>query len=187
MAGLDVTKALRVPGKLIKDPAQVTPGVNGDYGGTILGIVNEPGVRFLPNWATVEVTAEEFGAEPCDSIYMGEAPIMGASLRSWEDDVIAAVWPSTSVGGSSGDVGVDGPGTFRAGTSLSRRAFALLFAPFDTNHPAVYFPSAIPALEETAELRFGNEDSLQLDVVFFAIRDASGRLYEIKPAEDLTL
>ena len=184
MAAPDVTRAMRVKGRLCIDPTDFSTAW--PHGGTGLGMVRDVAVR--NGRMTEQITAEEFGVEVIDVIDLGESWVLAATLREWDADALAKVFPAGKAGATTTERVVEYPKSYRAGTLLSSSTVKLLFTPDDqTIHPAVLFYRALPLVEETAELSFQLGLDLVVPVMFVAIRDASANMVQVGLLEDLTV
>lgn len=192
MADANVRDILRVPGRLYINPSDITAAP--PFGsGTAIGLTRD--VEFRMGLRTGVVTAEEWGSAPVEVVHSGEAAVLACVLREWDDDAIALVFPNTGAGALSGNATVlgrsFGAGVNRAGYLLSAQSAVLLFAPLSLDgtpaHPMVIVRKAIPMVEETAMLQMSLAEELGMGVVFQAIPDSSGRLYDVGARDDLTL
>lgn len=187
MALRDLSLTLKVPGRLVANPADLT--VAFPYSGTELGTVRDIVVR--PGRAFELIPEEAFGPEPIDALDLGESWVLTVGLRSLDPDALAKAFAATSTGPTSGKADVAYPGgTFRAGTLRSSSAIKLLFVPEDVNrHPMVYFPKALPLIDATAEIQLSLASEVVLAAQFIAVRDDSTppRTALVRRKEDLTL
>lgn len=187
----NVREALRVPGSFCINPVQGSLPSAFPHGGTGLGLVRD--VECHLQVGTDEITAEEFGGTVTEVIYCGERVYFAAFLRAMDNDAIAAIFPNTSVGSvpsGSGDRRIDyNPVSgIRPGKKLSDLAVPLLFSPLDLErHHFVYFPKAIPRVEETALLQLSFAEEVGIAVAFVAIPASDGTVYRVRKREDLTL
>lgn len=188
MAAPDLTRVFRVPGRLVSGPTAVTGSY--PYGGTGLGLTGQARLR-IETFAR-ELTAMEFGAERVERTELGQRVGLACVLRDWDDDALAAVFGpvgATAAGTASARRVITYPGaTFRAGQRSAANGIKLLWAPDDPgHHPAVLLYRAMPHPEATAELVLRLDAALEVGVVFSAVRDGTGRLYQLGPLEDMTL
>lgn len=189
MAAANVQDVLRVPGRLVKDPTDITADF--PHGGTELGLTRDAEMRF--GIRTALVTAEEWGQQAVESIYAGESAVFAAVLREWDNDAIALMFPNTGTGPTSEAnktiLGrVSGAGVNRAGYLLSTQSAVILFSPLAVDrHPMVIIRKAIPMVEETSMLSLSLAEELGIGVVWQAIPNATGQVYDIGRREDLTL
>ena len=138
------------------------------------------------------VTAEEWGQVPVEAVYAGESAVFAAVLREWDNDALSNIFPNTGTGTVSADRTIlgrsSGVGVNRAGYLLSNKSFILLFSPKAVDrHPMVLVRKAVPMVDEAATLSLSLAEEFGIGVVFHAIPDSSGRLYDIGKREDLTL
>lgn len=184
MATSDPLSALEVPGRLVKDPTDLT----GDfpYGGTELGLLRDVA------WELVDVyqrhTAEEFGSRVMGDLWCGEAFSIAFALRSQDDDALAAIWPNTRVGAVSQHRVLYGPGSRKPGSlTETAKAAALLFVPDDLhNHNAVLLPRALPRRDRLNRVPLHLNGEQLLGSTWLAIPGANGLAYEIGRLVDLT-
>ena len=184
MSAQNVRDALKVPGRLIINPSDLT--IAFPHGGTELGLVR--GIRVAPGSAYQDMTFEEFGGEIVDKLWTGDAWALAAILESFDADAISTIFQNTSVDPDSDERVIEHPGTVKAGTFMSTRSVVLLLSPDDLeNHPGVLFYRAIPMLDETAEITLRLADPLNIAVMFAAIRDTSARVVKVGQVKGLTL
>ena len=187
MAARDPLTALKGSGYLVKDPTDLSAAT--PFGGTLLGTTSEH--AWNPNFQHEQVLTEEWGATPTEVIYLGEAPVFAAALRSYDADALALLFPLTATGASSGrkvlkhDVGA---AATRAGTKLSAVAHKMIFVPESVRtQPAVYFPNAVPIISGDAALRLRREVIGSIGCMWIAMPDSDGRTHEVGLLEDITL
>lgn len=169
MASPNVVNIIRVPGRLIANPANLnTPPA---YGGTQLGIHRDIEIRFDAQYYPVK--AEEFGNVPVDVVYCGQSCYIKGYARGADAAFIAALWPAAA----QSDNPVSGT---RAGTLMSTRGIKLLFAPLDaTNHPFFLIYKAVPTIPEDGYIPFTRSEEYAYPFAFRGIPDSSGRVYAI--------
>ncbi len=174
MATPAVSQALRVPGKLIVNPTDLSTA--SPYGGTELGLVRD--VTFTRTDETRRVIrAGEFGGEFSSVVRGGVGWAGSFGVRGFDADAMAQLFPNTFSAG--GDTNLREPGTVQAGMLADDDAVVLLFDPVDaTNHPGVLFFKAIPLIAEEVELMFGDAVEIVWAVGFLAVRDDEGRMIE---------
>ena len=184
MTAPNLAALLRVPGRLIVSPTDFLAA--SPYGGTILGMVR--GVEVRMDIRSNLVTAEEWGGVTTEVVYAGETVVLAAILREWDSDAVASVFPYAASGAATGrrvaSQTVDA-GT-RAGTR--RTAAGIVFAPLAADaHPWVYFPAAIPLLDQSVRFGLGLDQEAGFGAVWHAVPDDSGRVYQIGFRPDLTV
>ena len=180
----DPGNVIRLGGRLCSGPTDLAAAF--PHGGTALGMVSE--AVFRPNLKRAQITAEEFGDEPIEVIVTSETVVLGCLLRGVDADAWNTIWEDTTAGSSSGQPVVDYPGSTRVGNLASDRAVKLLYSPDDLqNDPGILLYSALPILDETAELALSISEEMVVRVVWQGIRDGSGNVYQIGRLEDLTL
>lgn len=183
-----VRDVLRIPGRIVINPTNLASAF--PHGGTEMGLTRDAEMRF--GISTSLVTAEEWGQAPVESVYTGESAVFAAVLREWDNDAIDNIFPNTGTGATSGDRSILGRvsgGSFnRAGYLLSNKSFILLFSPKAVDrHPMVLVRKAIPMVEETSLMRLSLAEEFGIGVVFQAIPNSTGQVYDIGKREDLTL
>ena len=172
------------PGRFSMNPTDLSQMY--PHGGTPLGVMKRGVIR--PEVRYAFVTAEEFGGERVEGMVAYEGMVVAASLHSYDADAIGKVFPNTSTGAVSGKVVVTTPGAIRPGARLTDRACVLVFTPDDEDrHPMLILRRALPAIEEAVELNVALDQEWGLGVVFYGIRDASGRVSSIGLRRDLSL
>lgn len=203
MSLAEVRKILHISGRLCVDPTDISDSSQFPYGGTALGVTRDAEIRF--GIKTSMVYAEEF-ATPVEAIYTGDTALFAFVIRDLDNDALAAVFPNTATGSVSGDKiiegRVSGVGENRAGYKMSDQSVKLLFAPRvektdptagSTTYipldeqPMVLIRKAVPLVEETSMLQLSIKAEIGIGVVFQAIPDSSGRLYDVGKRGDLTL
>lgn len=176
---------LRVPGRLIKNPTNLS--TTSPYGGTELGVVRN--VVFTPGIRTEKLIAEEWGT-PIGAIVASETPVLACALRSWDNDLIASIFPNVRTA-SSGEVGVQGTvaaGVNRTGYDMEAKAFKLLFAPLaPQQHRAILIYNAIPLVDEQAQLDLSLGREFGIGLMFLATPNPNGYLYDMDWISNLTL
>ena len=182
MAAPDVTKVHYTTGALIASPANLTgPG----YGGTRLGIIDS--IRLTPITRTFPITAEEYGGETVEEVYLGRDWILTATVRGYDAESLGVLFANEAAGGS-GDSVITEPGSSAlAGTLGSARAVKLLFAPEDSTQPGFLFYQAIPQLRRAVTIDFRLNRETAFMTHWRCIRDGSDRTIQIGRVEDLTL
>lgn len=183
---INPSSCLRVPGRLVDTPT--AGGLTGAFphGGTSLGLVASAIFRLGEEHQTVR--AEEFGGEVAEVIKSGTSPLFACVLRGFTDAIVDRLFPETAVGSSSGDRLIRRTSATRAGRLGSGDAFPLLFAPREPAvHPGLIIYNAVPIFENVAEIPLNTEAEVGVAVVFRALRDGTGRLYEFAKLEDMAV
>lgn len=177
---------LYLPGKLVKDPTDLTAAY--PHGGTELGMVRnlqwQPGIKYdkaiAEEWKTaVAAFVEE------------EHAVIACVLRTWDDDVLRTVFPNTQID-SFGQVGiysrVQGAGVNRAGFDLASRGFKLFFSPKAVdNQRALLFYNAVPLIDESTQLQLSLGREAGFALMFEAFPDSQGRLLTFDFRENIAL
>lgn len=184
MAVPNLAEIMRIPGTVIKAPSDLSAAY--PYGGTVLGAISE--VEAQEAFADVTVRDENFGIVT-EVLYSGSQLAIGFNLRGYDADAIGTVFPDTTLGTSGKRIIGSDPTTYRAGSKGTARAVALLYAPDNPlNHPAVYFPAAIPRRRETSEIALDLRIEAVWPVLFLAVQPSGGGdPYQIGLIEELTL
>lgn len=188
MSSALVRKILHIPGRLCIDPTNLALAF--PHGGTAIGLTRDAECRF--GIKTSLVTAEEWGGAPIEGFYTGEVAVFAFVFRSLDNDGMAAIFPNTATGSATGNIVIEGrtsgAGVDRAGTALSTKAVKLLFSPKAVDRqPMVLLRNAIPLVEETTMLQMSISEEVGIGVVFQALPDSSGKLYDVGERNDLTL
>lgn len=182
-------RSMRIPGKLVKDPTDLTAAY--PYGGTELGLVGKEEIRYRAKHHAL--TAEEWGEQVYEVISAGTSLVFGCDLRGFDQDAIATVFPDTAAGSKVVNDTRERivrfrASTARAGTLLGSLSFALLFVPEDVKtKPGWLFYDAIPVLAEDAIQSLDPEHEAAMNVWFYARPDASDRTAENALIKDMTL
>lgn len=174
-----------IPGRLVKDPTNLATAR--PHGGTYLGMTRAH--RLIRNARHRLIRAEEFMGTTVDKVVSGESPIFAAILREFDVDAVNAVFPGaqSSTSGSA-MFGHAVTQATRAGSLGSDRAHALLFSPHAADyHPAVILYKAIPAPDVAAEIQLRVDEEIGTAVAWYAIPDATGRVYDVAMIGDITL
>lgn len=192
MALPDISQILKAPSKIAMGPVSLSTAF--PHGGVALGLTQD--IVFKPTRAYEMIHEESFGNEVVDVLDLGESVVIAASLRGYDEDAVAQIFPSTISGTVSGKKTVSYPnpgadpnqdGTFRAGTLKSANGIKLIITPDDyVTYPAILIYNAVPLVEETAEIKFSYEEGM-IPMLFIATRDSQNRLYQWGRLEDLSL
>ena len=186
MATARARDVLKIPGKLVKDPTDLAAAY--PYGGTELGLYRS--VVFNPGMSYRPILAEEHAMAAVEVLVGEMAPTVACTLRSYDDDAIAAIFPQQAAGGTSGHkvISWKATGTGRAGTRVSQSSMKLLFVPnAPIRHPAIYIPDAMPAIAEDASVALSSGSEWGVNIVFHCRPDATDRLALAGRIVDLTL
>lgn len=171
MAAPDEQLAL-IGGHLILSPASATAGAGGDYGGTILGTIQA--VELEQEIEAEDVTAEEYGGEPVDAVFLGERWRIRAQLGNLDTSGLAQAFLETSAG--SGLRYFTWPHTsFKPGGLMSSKRVDLLFAPRDaTTQHGFRALGAVLLPERARTFRFGSDDEWRAHLEWRVWRADSG-------------
>ena len=190
----------RLKGNLVLNPDDLTAAY--PYGGTELGMCRS--ATFVFGISYTPIQAEEFGGIVSEYVFTGESAVLSAVLREYDDDMVATVFHSgiegenddTSKNTKSGKpvikgavgAGVGGTGQVTAGQSINSRAVRVLFVPDDRdNHEFLVLYTAIPMVHEATEMKLTASDWAEIGVVFHAIPDAAGKLYQFGRKSDIAI
>jgi len=188
MATADIHTVLQVPGRLVINPTNLSAAY--PYGGTELGAVHQIAARRVA--ATYDIAAMEYGGAIVEAVQGGENWAVGAYLRQFDNDAIAAVFPNTSTGTTTKRVGVkhwmNAGSPVRPGSLLSARSVKLLFVPYDVDrHRAVYLYRALPRVEEVWEMALAVDSRVEVPVLFVGIPDSNGKVAVVDYLREITL
>lgn len=189
MAAPITRRSWRIPGKLVKDPTDLTAAY--PYGGTELGLVGREELRFRATHAPL--TAEEWGEQVYEVIHGGTSLVFACELRGFDQDLVATVFPDTADGSkiitdTREKIIRFRATTSQAGSKLGDSSFALLFVPDDTKtKPGVLLYDAVPVIAEEAVIGLDPEREVTISVLFYARPDGTDRVGEIAPVKDMTL
>jgi hypothetical protein len=183
MSAPNVNNIYRSPGRLVKNPTNLSAVY--PHGGTELGVVRD--MAFKANIKTANMVAEEFG-RPVEVLFMGEEAAFAGVLRTWDNDLMAALFYGTQTD-THGDVGLVGNAkTYRPGYPLTRKGIVLLFSPTAVDrqkHILIY--NAVPVVDEAFEMKNSINEEFGCPFFFQAIPDAIGRTYSIDLRANLSL
>lgn len=185
MIASDLTALLRVPGRLVVNPTDLTLAF--PYGGTPLGLVVGIGVHGTHEF---ELLREEgLGFAHPDGIELGEFWSIACVVRDPRQSNAGFLYVGTEAGAVTGELGVTVPSTSNPpGSALSARSMSVLFAPLDElSHWFVYFPNAISVdAEQGGDLDAAKE--FGEPVRFLALpRVSDGVAVRWKPKADMVL
>lgn len=184
MALASANNILRVPGRLIAAPTDLT--IASPFGGTELGMASD--IIFRPNQLRAEIRAEEYGAEIVDHVKTGQSPQLGMFIRGFDTDMIQELFEGSSESTKTGETLVDYPTDAAPGTLGTAKGIKLLYAPDNIeDHPGLLLYNAYALLEEVSEIRFSRKTEFGLPVLFYGVRDATNRVYQLGLMEDLVL
>jgi len=192
MAIGSVTNFIKISGRIAHTPTDFLAAF--PHGGTAMGEIREGGLAFNPEFEAL--TAEEYGGTTVDFVQRGPSASFGAVLREFDADALAAIFPNIATGAASGRPIVrgrvfdttTGSTPVQPGALASDRAVSLVVSPRATDeHPAIYIPNAIPLLDEAATMQINIGIEVGFAVLFHAIPNSDGRLYDIGLLEDLTV
>ena len=142
MIASDLTALLRVPGRLVVAPSDLT--IAFPYGGTYLGLVM--GIAVSERHEMELLREEMLGFAVPDGLELGEFYSLVAVVRDVRQGQAPNLFVGTETGAATGEAGAVVPSsTYAPGTALSARNTTLLFAPLDElSHWFVFFTNACP-------------------------------------------
>lgn len=174
---------IRAPGKLVKNPTNLNTAY--PHGGTELGEVRQMVFRF--GMESEKLVAEEW-RRPVSVIITDEIAIMAGILRSYDNDLLATLFPNTSTGTSSGAVVVNSFANAgnRAGYDMAAQSVKLLFSPQAVDHhPMILVYNAVPLPDNSANLRLAVGEEYGLAFMFLVTPDSRGWDYRLGNRDDL--
>ncbi len=179
------------------------------HGGNELGLCRSAafiwGIKYAP------IQCEEFGGLATEFMYLSESAVLSAVLREYDDDMVKTVFHSANEGmdssGGSDDgkkVTVSGKPVIRAGLSnkvvssgigntypgqlLTAQHKSILFVPDDAeNHEFLLIYNAMPMVQEASDMKMTAAEWSEVGVVFHAIPDSVGKLYEFGRITDIPI
>lgn len=186
MASPSPSQALKVPGRLCINPTNLSAVY--PHGGTAMGLVK--GSAFQPRLQYHPITGEERGGAMVDAISAGHEGVFVAVLDAWDKDAVIATFLNAAAGSTTGravwkmNESTDG---VRAGALASGQSAALYFSPIADQHPGVLFYKAIPMPDAQSALPFSLSERFGVPMVWRAVGDDDGDVWEVGLREDLTL
>lgn len=175
------------------------------YGGTEMGLCRSAafvwGIKYAP------IQCEEFGGIATEFMYLSETAVLSAVLREYDDDMIKTVFHSSNEGmngttgkkvtvsgkpvvraGLSSKVATSGIGNTYPGQIVSALHKSILFVPDDTeNHEFLLMYNAMPMVQEASDMKMTAAEWAEVGVVFHAIPDSTGKLYEFGRITDIPI
>ena len=172
------------------------------YGGTEIGFCRPAtflwGIKYSP------VEAEEFGGATVEYIHMTESAVFTAVLRDYDEDMVETIFPNFASGTDDGVKKTDststtsghpvikgqahsGATTKQGAPLASTKAGKLLFAPDDAdNHEFLVMYNALPMVNESTQLMLTASEWAEIGVVFHALPDSSGKIYQFGRRTDVS-
>lgn len=149
----DEGEIIKVGGYLYYNPTNLATEAGW---GTKIGYTVKENASYSIGFETVELTSEDSGIYPVESIFIGCVPFFYANLTSWNRTVCGLLFPSLA-GGTSGTL-ISIPGSLKTGTD-NFTTDKILFVPEDnTRHPALYFKNISPHLIRSAVVKYMHSD-----------------------------
>lgn len=183
MATADPADIIRVPGRLVLTPTDLT--LPFPHGGTPLGITRDQELRPVVRYHREK--AEEWKATS-RVLYCGADAVFAAIMRTPDAAGMALAWPETTTGAASATpvIAPDVNATSRAGRALS--GSLILFSPIALEtHPAVLLFNAVPMIDEAAKLQFSLKAEYGPAVMWACLPGSDGKPYAIGMIGDLVL
>jgi len=184
MGASAVGKVIRVKCRLIKDPTDLSLAF--PYGGTELGLTRRVVWRVQP--IRGDITAEEYHGAVVETLQGAKNAIVTCVLSEYDPDAYSTLWEGVTTATASGHPLLVHTMTTQRGELGSDRAVSILIVPQATEeHPALYFPRAIPLIDESADIAHQLPEEWGVPCVYRAIPDATGRVFIEGVLEDITL
>lgn len=185
MAAADASRTLRVPGRLVVSPEDLTTSY--PYGGIEIGKAKM--VVLASFGQSFRVPCEGLGGEASDIIGSPSSYTFSCFLRGWDDDALQYLFPANyAQGANSGHSVLREPFGRVGGASELSRAIKLLYVPDDPiNAPAIIMYRAVPDWSDGAELAFQRADELGMPIVAELFRSDDGKIVEVGRLADLSL
>ena len=167
------------------------------HGGKELGLCRTANFTFGVKYAPIR--AEEFGGATVEYLYLTESAIFSAVLRDYDDDMVSAMFMNgtrgfTTAGAKNTQSGApviqsSVTGSVKPGESLDTiKTGRLLFVPDDVdNHEFLIMYKAVPMVSEASEMRMTAADWAEIGVMFHAVPDSAGKLYQFGRKTDISL
>lgn len=185
MTAGSASRVLRVPGRLVIDPTDLTDDF--PHGGTLVGRTRLVVLKPLANPFRVE--SEGLGGDASDVLEGSNHYVFACFLRGWDDDAVALLLPDGYTQGSvTGHAVFSSPGLNAPGRSALGRARTLLYVPDNpVDAPAVLIHRGVANWGDGAELALQRQTELGLPLVVECVRAADGRILDLGRLPDLTL
>lgn len=183
MSLADVQRLIRLPGRLIASPTDVSLAF--PYGGTALGL--HQGGHFVPKRTYRDIRAQEWG-QTVASLIVGEDFYLGAILRGFDPSAVALFFGSETSPSSPPSGETYAARTSRIGSYVAD--VPVLHIPLDVTAQAVYFPRGIPQIEAAARINLQLTSDAETAVIFKCGAMAPGGSappWQIGVLEDLDL
>lgn len=179
-----VKDEMRIHSAIVTTPT--TPTDDFPHGGDVFGGVSD--ISFEPVY-THTLLKDPGTGKAYDGVEIGlEELVVGFLLHDWDSVAMTELFPGVVSGLATGKIAVRNSITDRVGDLLSDRAVKMLVSPADTeNHPALYFPRAVPLLRETMELAHEMGADWEVPALFLALPDDSGVVMKYEQLETLSL
>ena len=184
--GAVVANTLKIEAWLVSNPTSYdTPGADGAYGGTVLGLMSEIAIAYEETRA--ELTAFEWHNLVYEIIEGSINVGVSARMRSWDPDAVGLLFPETVSSPGSSMPTVQLRTSSRRGGKGSDRAVKLLVAPPDPeSQPAIVLEAAVPQLRLQAQADHDLGRAWGLPVVFRGLPRADGLIMQKGALEDFS-
>jgi len=179
MSAQDKQRLFNVPGRFCKGPTDLT--LPYPHGGTALGYMSA--VSYKPVVTYDFIVAEEKGEGVAEIIATEGMGSLSFTLRQWDKDTIAEVFPATTTNALGTEERIDFPGSYQE--ALAAAGIVLLFSPLDSRQPGILMSRAVPALEATVALNFNLSNELSIGCIFYLL-EGSGGAVEVVKLGDMT-
>ena len=166
------------------------------YNGIELGLCRAAafvwGIRYAP------IQAEEFGGVATEYMYLSQQAVLSAVLREYDDDMVRLLFHGIQDGmnqSTGAKKTVSGKPVIKAGQAIGQnpgqlataaRHRALLFVPDDAdNHEVLLLYNVLPMVQEGSDMKMTAADWAEMGVVFQAIPNSAGKIYEFGRITDI--
>ena len=165
------------------------------YGGVELGLCRSAafvwGIRYAP------IQSEEFGGIATEFMYLSQQAVLSAVLREYDDDMVRILFHGVTDGmnQSTGAKGtVSGKPVIKGGQAIglspgqvsTTRHRSLLFVPDDAdNHEFLLLYNVMPMAQEGSDMKLTAADWAEIGVVFQAVPNSAGKIYEFGRITDI--
>lgn len=186
MAAGSAAKILRIPGRMVVNPATAFASTDYPYGGVEIGKTRL--VALLPQGTPFEVKDEGLG-ETVEDLEPDKDYKFQFYLRGWDDEAIQWLFSGGYSAGSTSQHAVwSEPGNRIPGQAGSGRSISLVYVPDDAvNVPAIMVYDCIPEWGEAEEIQFRHEEEFGLPIAATCIRDSNGNMVRVGRLVDISL
>ena len=166
------------------------------YNGIELGLCRSAafvwGIRYAP------IQSEEFGGIATEFMYLSQQAVLSAVLREYDDDMVRILFHGVTDGmnqSTGAKSTVSGKPVIKAGQTIglspgrvspATRHRSLLFVPDDAdNHEFLLLYNVLPMVQEGSDMKMTAADWAETGVVFQALPDSAGKIYEFGRITDI--